>query len=70
MTVPRPTFFTCTFCGRKIEVGETRLWSEGISIVAKHVSVCDRVPQTATSSQRSLAINEMARAIVDNPPTK
>jgi hypothetical protein len=34
-------------------------WSEAISVIAKHVSECDRVPDTVTSVQTALAIQEM-----------
>jgi hypothetical protein len=66
MTTDLPAWFNCTFCKRDIEVARTRSWSQAISFVAKHVSECDAVPVTATSAQRTTAINEMVKSVIQN----
>jgi hypothetical protein len=66
MTTDLAAAFVCTFCQRKIEVARTRSWSQAISFVAKHVSECDQVPATATSAQRTTAINEMIKAVIED----
>ena len=70
MTAESPASFTCSFCRREIQVIEMRSWSQAISLVAKHVSECDRISETVTSVQTTLAIKEMIGAITKDKQWK